>query len=99
MGRGPPVGGGTLGVLLSIYLDTVIGALTIFYSLLGVSLFVPVIGGLYSRRAGARPALAAILAGVITLLVVRFGTGGFYPWLDPTLAGLAVAALAFAIVR
>ena len=93
------VGGGTLGVLLSIYLDTVIGALTIFYSLLGVSLFVPVIGGLYSRRAGARPALAAILAGVITLLVVRFGTGGFYPWLDPTLAGLAVAALAFAIVR
>ena len=91
--------GGALGVLLSIYLSTVIGALTIFYSLLGVSLFVPVIGGLYSRRAGSVPAMAAIIAGVATLLIVRFGLGGMYPWLDPTLAGLAAAALAFASVR
>ncbi|OFW01076.1 MAG: hypothetical protein A3I61_13870 [Acidobacteria bacterium RIFCSPLOWO2_02_FULL_68_18] len=90
------VAGGTLGVLLSIYLATVIGALTIFYSLLGVSLFVPVIGGLAVRRAGSSAAIAAIAAGMAALLAVRFGAGAAYPWLDPTLAGLVAAAAAFA---
>jgi len=94
--RAAAVAGGALGVLLSIYLSTVIGALTIFYSLLGVSLFVPVIGGLISRRAGSSAAMAAIVAGVGTLLVVRFGLAGGYPWLDPTLAGIITAAVAFA---
>ena len=41
------VAGGVLGVLLSIYLSTIVQAMTVFYSLLGVSLFVPVLGGLY----------------------------------------------------
>ena len=90
--------GGTLGVLLSVYLSTVIGALTIFYSLLGVSLFVPVIGGLYTRRADSAAALAAIAAGVGTLLTVRFGAGVSYAWLDPSLAGLTAAAIAFTAV-
>ena len=34
-------------MLLAIVLETVIGAVTIFYSLLVVTLFVPVLGGLY----------------------------------------------------
>ena len=41
--------GGAIGVLLSIWLQTVIGAITVFYSLLVVTLFVPIIGGLYVR--------------------------------------------------
>jgi SSS family solute:Na+ symporter len=89
------VAGGILGVLLSIYLSTIVQAMTVFYSLLGVSLFVPVLGGLYSRRAGQTEALAAIVAGVVVLLVVRFGVAGGYPWLDPTLSGLIAAAVAF----
>ena len=92
------VAGGTLGVLLSVYLATVIGALTIFYSLLGVSLFVPIIGGLYTTRADSAAALAAIAAGVGTLLAVRFGAGPAYAWLDPSLAGLGAAAVAFTAV-
>jgi SSS family solute:Na+ symporter len=87
--------GGILGVLLSIYLTTIVQAMTVFYSLLGVSLFAPVVGGLYSRRAGSREALAAIAAGVVTLLVVRYGVAGSQPWLDPTLCGLIAAAVAF----
>ncbi|HET9363087.1 MAG TPA: hypothetical protein VFO58_25230, partial [Vicinamibacterales bacterium] len=92
------VSGGALGVLLSIYLSTIVQAMTVFYSLLGVSLFVPVLGGLWSRRAGQPEALGAIAAGVVTLLVVRFGFAGRYPWLDPTLAGLAAAGIAFAVM-
>jgi len=67
----------------------------VFYSLLGVSLFVPVLGGLYSRRAGQAEALGSIAAGVLTLLVVRFWVAGRYPWLDPTLTGLVAAALVY----
>ena len=93
--RASAVAGGVLGVLLSIYLSTIVQAMTVFYSLLGVSLFVPVLGGLYSRRAGQTEALAAILAGVVALLVVRFGVAGRYPWLDPTLCGLIAAGIAF----
>src|SRR5262245_5925637 len=90
--------GGVLGVLLSIYLSTIVQAMTVFYSLLGVSLFAPVVGGLYSRRAGSREALSAIGAGVITLLVVRYGFAASHPWLDPTLCGLVAAAIAFIAV-
>jgi SSS family solute:Na+ symporter len=90
------VAGGALGVLLSIYLGTIVQAMTVFYSLLGVSLFVPVLGGLYVRRARQAEALAAIAAGVAVLLVVRFGVAGRYPWLDPTVSGLIAAAIAFA---
>jgi len=87
--------GGTLGVLLSIYLSAIVQAMTVFYSLLGVCLFVPVLGGLYSRRAGQAEALGSIVAGVLTLLVVRFGVAGRYSWLDPTLTGLVAAALVY----
>ena len=94
--RETAVAGGVLGVLLAIWLETVVDALTIFYSLLVVTLFVPILGGLYVRRAGQTEALMAIGAGVITLFVVRFGFAGLYPWLDPALSGLVAAAAAFA---
>jgi SSS family solute:Na+ symporter len=91
------VGGGLVGVALAIVLQTVIGALTIFYSLLVVTLFVPVLGGLYIRRATAAEALAAIMSGVTTMFVFRYGFAE-YRWLDPTLAGLLAAAIAFGSV-
>src|SRR6185503_9828114 len=90
--------GGAVGVMLAIVLETVISALTIFYSLLVVTLFVPILGGLYARRAGSAAALAAIAAGVASMFIVRFALGATYRWLDPTLAGLAAAAIAFAAV-
>jgi SSS family solute:Na+ symporter len=90
--------GGAVGVALAIVLETVISALTIFYSLLVVTLFVPILGGLYARRAGSAAALAAIAAGVVSMFVVRFAFFGTYPWLDPTLAGLVAAAVAFTMV-
>jgi SSS family solute:Na+ symporter len=90
--------GGAIGVVLAIVLQSVIGALTIFYSLLVVTLFVPIVGGLYVRSARSDAALAAIACGVVTLLVVRLSLISSYPWLDPTLAGLVAAAAVFAAV-
>ena len=98
VGRATAVAGGVVGVLLSIVLDTIIGALVVFYSLLVVTLFVPVLGGLYSRRPGTPEALAAIAAGVTTLLVVRFGVAARTTWLDPSLSGIVAAAVAFLVV-
>jgi len=95
--RATAVAGGTIGVLLAIVLQTVIGALTIFYSLLVVTLFVPILGGLYVRRARASDALGAIVAGVVSMFAVRFGVLGQAPWLDPTLAGLTAATVVFTV--
>jgi SSS family solute:Na+ symporter len=89
------IGGGMIGILLAIVLQTVIGALTIFYSLLVVTLFVPIIGGLYVPRAQSREALVAISTGVLTLFVVRFVVLPHYRWVDPTLSGIVAATLAF----
>lgn len=91
--------GGVGGVILALWLPTVTTALGIFYSLLAVSLFVPVIGGLYTRRAGAPEALASIAAGILTRVGVQFATAGRgFAWIDPTLAGLFAATAAFGLV-
>jgi SSS family solute:Na+ symporter len=86
--------GGAAGVVLSIVLATVISAITFFYSVIVVSLFVPIIGGLYVRRATSAAALASIGAGLVALFVVRYAMDG----VDATVAGLLAAAAAFTIV-
>jgi SSS family solute:Na+ symporter len=91
--------GGAIGVALAIQLPTVIGALSIFYTLLGVSLFVPVLAGLYVRRAGMAEAVAAIFAGVSFVLAVQLsGQAGLAVWTNPNVGGLTAAGLAFLIV-
>lgn len=89
------VAGGAIGVLLSIVIGTVTQALVIFYALLGVTFFVPVIGGLFTRRPGAPEAIAAVVSGVLTLFIVAFAMSSRPPWLDPTMSGIAAAAIAY----
>jgi SSS family solute:Na+ symporter len=96
--RGASVAGGIGGILLALRLPTVIDALSVFYTLLGVSLFVPVLGGLYTRRAGTPEALAAIAAGTGSALTLRFVLHPQRWWLDPGVVGLAAAALAFMLM-
>jgi SSS family solute:Na+ symporter len=98
MARLTAAAGGAIGVVLAILLETVIGALTIFYSLLVVTLFVPILGGLYTQRTRSGEALAAIAAGVVAMFAVRLDVVGGYRWLDPTFAGLLAASTAFAAV-
>jgi SSS family solute:Na+ symporter len=93
------IAGGVLGVLLAIQLPTVIGALSIFYTLLGVSLFVPVLAGLYVKRAGTPEAFAAIFAGVSFVLAVQLsGQAGRAVWTNPNVGGLTAAGMAFVVV-
>jgi len=90
---------GALGTALAIVSPTVIGALTIFYTLLGVSLFVPILGGLYVPRAGTRHALVAMVLGVGTVVTVQISTGGkgFGMW-TPALVGLMAAVAGFVVM-
>ena len=96
--RGAAIGGGILGVLVALKASTVIGALGIFYSLLSVCLFVPVLLGLYVAAADSRNAYAAMFFGVGVLLTVQVATGGKgYGIWSPSLLGLITSAAAGAL--
>ena len=97
--RGAAIGCGAIAVALAIVSPTIIGVIGIFYGLLGVSLFVPVLAGLYIRRAGTPEALASIACGVATMVGVQFTTAGRgIVGLTPALAGLVAATIGFALV-
>jgi SSS family solute:Na+ symporter len=97
--RGAAIAGGALGVTIAVVAPSVIGALSIFYTLLSVSLFVPVAAGLYLRRVGTPEALAAIACGVVAMLATELGTTGSRPGpLSPVVVGLVAAVLGCATV-
>ena len=52
------VGAGVAGILLAIVLPSIIAAISIFYGLIAVALFVPVMAGLYSKRVLSSAAVA-----------------------------------------
>lgn len=93
--RSAAAAGGIAGILLAVLLPNVASALTIFYSLLGVSLFVPMVAGLYSRRPGSAEALAAAGAGVAGLLIAQWSGDGAWSWMPPPAWGLLWGAAAF----
>jgi SSS family solute:Na+ symporter len=97
--RAAAIGCGAVAVLIAIASPTIIGVIGLFYALLGVSLFVPILAGLYVRRAGTPEALASIAAGVATMSAVHFSTSGRGAFgLTPALIGLVAATLGFSLV-
>ncbi len=91
---------GALGVAVALVAAGVIDALSIFYTIMGVSLFVPVLAGLFSARATTADAMAAIITGVAIVGGLRvwhagLPIGGF----TPAMAGLAGAIVAFFVVQ
>jgi SSS family solute:Na+ symporter len=97
--RGAAIGCGAVAVALAIVSPTIIGVIGVFYGLLGVSLFVPILAGLYIRRAGTPEALASICCGVSTMVAIHFTTGGRGVFgLTPALAGLSAASAGFLVV-
>ena len=91
--------GGILGILLAIIIPTVIDSLRVFYSVLSVSLFVPIAFGLHTRQAGVPEALSAIGVGIAVLFTVRLSRlSEVSVLLDPTLMGIIASAVAFFLV-
>ena len=89
--------GGTAGMLLAIFVvREIITGLSVFYAIIGATLLVPVVGGLFIARARTPDALTAIIAGMAALLAVQFGTDRT-GWLNPNLWGLLGAAAGFGV--
>jgi SSS family solute:Na+ symporter len=92
--------GSVCGLVLALQFASILSVLTVFYSLLTVVLFVPIVSALYVT--GVRPpeGLASVLIGVPVLATVHFATNGDgYGVVTPTLAGVLAGAGAFAAVR
>ena len=89
---------GVLAVGLAIASASIVDVLTVFYTLLGVTLFVPIVGGLYVPRTTARDVWPAIAAGVATMLLMQATTGA-RGWgaVTPALGGLLAAIAAWAV--
>ena len=68
--------GGVFGTGLAILAVSMISLLSIFYSLLVVSLFIPILIGLYTRRLGTTEAYASIITGVGLFVIVQFTFDG-----------------------
>jgi Na+/proline symporter len=89
---------GVLAVLLAIASASIVQVLTLFYTVLTVVLFVPIVGGLYVSRTTTRQVWPATAAGVLTMLVMQF-VAGDSGWgvVTPALGGLLSAIAVWAI--
>jgi len=97
--RGASVIGAVAALAVAMLSKSVVDALGFFYTLVGVSLFVPIIAGLYLRRPKAPDALAAIAGGIVAAGAAQLWNGGkAIGFFTPAMCGLAAAAAAFAVV-
>jgi SSS family solute:Na+ symporter len=97
--RWAAVSGAALGLLIAVVSPSVIGVLSVFYTLLSVSLFVPVVAGLFVRRAGTPEALAAIASGILAVLAVQISPGLLTSTgLNAAAAGLVASVVAAVVM-
>jgi solute:Na+ symporter, SSS family len=91
--------GGAVGFGLTFYLDSVVSAITLFYQLMIVTLFAPILGGLLLPRASRWSALAAMLVGVATLVTTGIATGGAgWGWAPPHFLGLVASGITYFVL-
>ncbi len=87
-------GAGILGIMLAIVLPSIIAAISIFYGLIAVALFVPVLAGLYSNRVLPVAAVSSILSAVgATLLAGALTHGQGVGVISPQAIGILTAAV------
>ncbi len=92
---------GLAGLAISLVAASVVSALSIFYTIMGVSLFVPIIAGLYHARSTSADALAAIIAGIAVVGGWQILLGGkpIGGWFTAPMGGLIVAVMAFLVTH
>jgi len=97
--RALAVAGGLIGFGLTFYFDSVVGAIQLFYQVMIVTLFAPLLGALIFPRSGRWSALTAMLVGVGTLVTTLLATGGAgWGWAPPHFLGLVASAITFFIL-
>jgi SSS family solute:Na+ symporter len=90
--RATTVFAGAVGVALAIVLPSIIAAISIFYTLLAVSLFVPVVLGLYWKKMTTKTALWCIGGAVAATAFATYRTNGNGWWvISPAVIGIGVA--------
>lgn len=92
------VAAGALGIIVALLAASIISALSIFYTLMGVSLFALIVGGLLTRHGSTRDAMLAIGTGIGTVAIVQFGLAdGRVFGMTPALAGIIASTIVFGI--
>jgi SSS family solute:Na+ symporter len=88
------------GYVLTFAVGTVIGALQIFYSVMVVSLLVPILATLLLPRPSARAAFASVVAGILALAGISLLTNGRgYGWATPVFLAELISIGVFAAVE
>jgi len=94
------IAAGVTGILAAEFLSSIIAAVSIFYGLLAVSLLVPVLAGLYWKRASSQAVLASIFGALAGTLLISHYTQGRGLWvLSPQALGITIAFLIVALVK
>jgi SSS family solute:Na+ symporter len=97
--RALAVAGGLIGFGLTFYFASVVEAIQLFYQIMIVTLFAPLLGALILPRSGRWSALTAMLVGVGTLVTTLLATGGAgWGWAPPHFLGLVASAITFFIL-
>jgi SSS family solute:Na+ symporter len=96
--RRAAVAGGTFGILIALVTPTIVGALSVFYAMLGATLFVPVLVALHARVNRRVEVTASIVAGALAVLIVQLSIGNRAGSLwTPATVGLLTAACAYGV--
>ena len=90
---------GILGMLLACLLPDIATSLTIFYSILTVSLFVPVIFGLFMKNIKYVHVMLSSGFGVLVLLLAMGFKFDFFWWMTDVLLGLIASVSLFIVLR
>lgn len=90
--------GAMCGVGVAMIYGSVRAAVGVFYAILTVTLFVPVLGALYVRGVRGAHGLGSLFAGIPVLLLVHVLTDGRgYGIVSPAMAGVIASAAGFAL--
>ena len=97
MARRSAVLAGAAGILLAHWFQSVLSALSFFYSLLTVTLFVPLLAGLFWKRPGQPTALVAIGCSLAAAGLAALRPNALAGWAGPVPAGIAAGAAVFGL--
>ena len=95
LARRSAVGAGALSILLANWFQSILSALSFFYSLLTLTLFVPLVAGLVWSRPGQSVALAAIASSLGAAGIAVIAGGAVEGWLPPVPVGILAGAVVY----